>query len=149
MAETNRTRTSRNSSENKETTMQKNDTKKTNDDAKTTPRNACQDGCGAVANAGKRFLPGHDAKQASMLQKVADGETKLEDLPQMLQDRLADGRLQLPGPKVRVIETTLEVEFAIDIDKDADEAIEEILQSALRRLKAVRAAQVKQVGNKS
>ena len=69
----------------------------------------CGDGGGLRANKGRNFLPGHDAKLASMLQKVADGRMAQEDLPSLVKVRIADGSLQklsakfstmaLPGAK--------------------------------------------------
>lgn len=66
--------------------------------------NLCGDGCGAQANKGKRFRPGHDAKLHSMLQRVSDGEITREDLPALVQAAMVKGEVSLPEAKFTTIE---------------------------------------------
>jgi len=73
----------------------------------------CMDGCGAMAKAGSSYLPGHDAKLDSMLQRYADGE--LAELPALVEANLAAHRGKtMPAPRFQMVElrVTLKVRIA-------------------------------------
>lgn len=50
----------------------------------------CQCGCGLIAHSGRNFLQGHDAKFASMIRKLDASKVKLEELPSLVQQLIAD-----------------------------------------------------------
>lgn len=50
----------------------------------------CLDGCGMMANPGRNFLPGHDAKLKSYLLKVDNGDPSVGDVPASVKDKLKD-----------------------------------------------------------
>ena len=57
---------------------------------KTTTALPCQCGCGLIAHSGRNFLQGHDAKLASMIRKLDAGKLKLGELPDSVQQLIAD-----------------------------------------------------------
>ena len=69
----------------------------------------CGDGCGKEAAKGRRFLPGHDARLASLLQSVADGRTAPEDMPALVQADLKAKRVKLPQAKLETHEIYVSV----------------------------------------
>ena len=83
----------------------------------------CMDGCGSLAKAGSSYLPGHDAKLDSMLQRYADGE--ITELPALVVENLAAhvGKT-MPAPRFRMVElkVTLKVRIAADTASPLAEA---------------------------
>ena len=106
------------------------------EEKKVTELPMCGDGCGLRANKGRSFLPGHDAKLASMLQKVADGRMAQEDLPSLVKARIADGSLQklsakfstmsIPGAKEETHEVTLTVRVRVPAGAGVEAAREAV-----------------------
>ena len=78
----------------------------------------CMDGCGAMAKAGSSYLPGHDAKLDSMLQRFADGE--LTELPELVTANLAAkiGKT-LPAPRYTMVEMTVKVKGRVSLAVEA------------------------------
>ena len=78
----------------------------------------CADGCGAMAKTGSSYLPGHDAKLDSMLQRYADGE--LEKLPELVELNLSRGiGKTLPSPRYQLVDLTIKVRVRIAADVEA------------------------------
>ena len=70
----------------------------------------CGDGCGErVANKGRIFLSGHDAKLHSILQKVANGEAAL---PPSLA-----GKVTLPRPTTHTVRVHMSIELTVGVDE--------------------------------
>ena len=80
-----------------------------------TDTNYCADGCGEVAKVGSYYLPGHDAKLDSMLQRHVDGD--FPELPALVVKNLAAGRgKSLPAPRYAIVEVALLVRVRVAAD---------------------------------
>lgn len=51
----------------------------------------CYCGCGFMANPGRNFLQGHDARLKSMLSKLDQGRLTIDQLPELVQGLIKDG----------------------------------------------------------
>ena len=97
----------------------------------------CGDGCGRNAAKGRSFLPGHDAKLASMLQQVADGAKAGEDLPVLVIKRLQGKLISLPVAKVEIHEIMVAVKVSVAKGSGRKAASEAVLaRLALRTMTA-------------
>ncbi len=93
--------------------MSKSTSKNDKSGSKNAPVGKCEDGCGATANPGRRFLPGHDAKLASLLQRAADGEMAKATLPKLVRDNLSSGRENLPAPRFQSVDMVVVVKVRV------------------------------------
>lgn len=85
----------------------------------------CGDGCGARARKGRTFLPGHDAKLHSLLQKVANGEA---ELPKALK-----GKVSLPEANMRTVYLTVQMKVVVPKDEQIQETMERIHKALDRK----------------
>jgi hypothetical protein len=74
----------------------------------------CLDGCGILAKAGSSYLPGHDAKLASMLQKFSDG--LITELPALVKTLIKTKKVVVPAPRFLTVE--LRVTILVQVPAD-------------------------------
>lgn len=90
----------------------------------------CGDGCGIDASPGRRFRPGHDARLASLLLQIANGQLAQSALPKLVRDQLASGALKLPGATLRTAQVTVSIAIAVTpatTDAEVEEAVRKVL----------------------
>ena len=107
-----------------------------------TDTNYCSDGCGSIAKVGSYYLPGHDAKLDSMLQRYADGD--LAELPALVVANLAKGKGKtMPAARYAMVEVMVLVKVRVAADSgDAKLDASTVLHKRLN-VKAVEIAELK------
>ena len=106
----------------------------------------CGDGCSRQAAKGRIFLPGHDAKLAAMMQRIADGIDSIEDAPKLVQGRIKSGEYLLPSAKWETHEVTVTVRVRV-AKGEGIIAAKELIQGrlAIRSISIVEAAAEEEV----
>lgn len=80
----------------------------------------CWDGCGTqTSGKNRRFLSGHDARLASLLQRVSDGEVAPDTLPALVRFRLDTGEIALPAAKRQTVTVTVTATVTVATGDDA------------------------------